>query len=160
MMLWLATALLVTGCSTLNPFAREPEIIRGTPNGMPVIHERLVVSSHFGRRAGRWHKGIDFATPKGVPVWATADGWVSFAGRWGDYGRTVIIDHADGYHTLYAHLPRIKTKRGRFVRQGDTIGHVGASGNATGPHLHYEVRQHGEPRDPRPYLDLLAYDAR
>ncbi len=155
-MLLCTLALSLAGCASLNPFAGRPEIVRGTPNGMPVIHERLVVSSHFGQRGGRWHKGIDFATPKGVPVWATGDGWVTFSGTWGNYGRTVIIEHADGYETLYAHLRKIKTKTGRFVRQGDTIGTVGASGNATGPHLHYEVRKNGEARDPRPYLDLLT----
>jgi murein DD-endopeptidase MepM/ murein hydrolase activator NlpD len=85
-------------------------------------------------------------------VWATADGKVVVAERDGAYGRTVVIDHGNGFSTRYAHLRRIKVARGDRVRWGDTVGTVGKSGRASGSHLHYEVRRNGAPLDPRPYL--------
>jgi murein DD-endopeptidase MepM/ murein hydrolase activator NlpD len=112
-----------------------------------------VVSSVFGaRRGGSWHQGLDLSAPKGTPVWATADGVVVEAGRKGAYGRMVLIEHGNGYRTRYAHLKHIKVGRGARVARGDTIGTVGASGNATGSHLHYEVLLDGRPVDPRPFL--------
>jgi murein DD-endopeptidase MepM/ murein hydrolase activator NlpD len=112
------------------------------------------VSSPFGaRRGGSWHQGLDLSAPKGSPVWATAAGTVILAEREGAWGRMVLIDHGNGYRTRYAHLKRIKVTRGGRVVRGDTIGTVGESGRASGPHLHYEVLREGEPVDPRPYLD-------
>ena len=116
------------------------------------------ISSPFGYRKDpftrqrRFHTGIDIAGPKKSPVVATAHGRVVFAGRNGNYGKTVIIDHGSGYQTRYAHLARIKTKKGKRVKRGEVIGKLGQTGRATGPHLHYEVRRNGKPVDPRPYL--------
>ena len=83
---------------------------------------------------------------------ATADGRVTFAGKSGAYGRLVVIDHGGGWETRYAHLHRIGVDDGDRVRRGDRLGTVGHSGNASGDHLHYEVRRHGVPVDPRPTL--------
>jgi len=96
------------------------------------------------------HYGIDYVAPYGTPVSATGDGTVIFAGRKGGYGKLVIIRHPNGYKTYYGHLSRIarKIRRGRKVHQGEIIGYVGATGLATGPHLHYEMRIHNKPVNP------------
>jgi murein DD-endopeptidase MepM/ murein hydrolase activator NlpD len=86
-------------------------------------------------------------------VAATAAGRVVFAGRTGDYGRMVVIDHGNGFETLYAHLARISVRAGERVRRGELVGRVGKSGNATGYHLHYEIRKNGRPIDPKPFMD-------
>jgi len=110
-------------------------------------------TSNFGVDRGRSrHEGIDLSAPAGTRVVATADGVVSTAERWGDFGRVVVIDHGAGWQTRYAHLKSIKVKKGKRVERGAVVGTVGKSGNATGYHLHYEIRHHGAPVDPRPYL--------
>lgn len=114
------------------------------------------ISSTFGRRLHpihkRWrsHNGTDFAAPRGTPVKASSDGRIGFVGNQTGYGKTVIIEHRDKYSTLYAHLNGFSPNatKGRRVRQGDVIGYVGMTGWATGPHLHYEIRISGTPRDP------------
>jgi murein DD-endopeptidase MepM/ murein hydrolase activator NlpD len=94
------------------------------------------------------HTGIDYAAGYGTPVHATADGSVSFASVRGGYGNMVEVQHPNGYATRYAHLSRLAVRERQPVRQGDVIGYVGATGLATGPHLHYEVRRKGQPVDP------------
>ena len=94
------------------------------------------------------HTGVDFAAGHGTPVHATGDGSVSYAAARGGYGNLVEIQHPNGYATRYAHLSRIAVPAGGYVRQGEVIGYVGATGLATGPHLHYEVRRKGQPVDP------------
>ncbi len=143
---------LTCGCLT---FGRRPEPAspsRRVPGMWPVTHERLRVSSPFGYRNGRLHKGIDLAVPVGTPAHATADGRVRFSGRQRGYGEMVIIDHAGGFTTVYAHLRKRLVNAGDAVARGQTIGLTGRSGNATGPHLHYEIRRDGRSEDPAPYL--------
>ena len=94
------------------------------------------------------HTGVDFAAGYGTPVRATGDGSVTFSAARGGYGNMVEIQHPNGYATRYAHLSRAAVSAGSPVQQGDVIGYVGASGLATGPHLHYEVRRKGRPVDP------------
>jgi murein DD-endopeptidase MepM/ murein hydrolase activator NlpD len=112
------------------------------------------VSSGFGMRRHpiqrSWikHQGIDYAAPTGTRVRAVGDGVVEFAGTKGGYGNVVILRHHGQYTTTYAHLSRISVRRGARVAQNDTIGAVGQTGWATGPHLHYEFRIGGEPRNP------------
>ena len=98
----------------------------------------------------RAHKGVDYAAPHGTPIRATANGKIQFVGTKGGYGRTVIMQHGDSYSTLYAHMSRFGggIKRGQRVDQGQTIGYVGKTGLATGPHLHYEFRINGVHRNP------------
>lgn len=112
------------------------------------------VSSGFGMRrhpiAQGWraHKGIDYAAPIGTRVRAVGDGVVEFAGVKGGYGNVVILRHHGQYSTVYAHLNRLHVKRGERVAQNDTVGTVGRTGWATGPHLHYEFRIAGQARNP------------
>jgi murein DD-endopeptidase MepM/ murein hydrolase activator NlpD len=98
----------------------------------------------------RSHKGIDYAAPTGTPVRAIADSVVSFVGKQGGYGNLVVLNHQSPYSTAYGHLSAYGKgiKRGSKIRQGQVIGYVGATGLATGPHLHYEFRVNGEQRNP------------
>jgi murein DD-endopeptidase MepM/ murein hydrolase activator NlpD len=112
------------------------------------------VSSGFGMRrhpiAQAWmkHQGIDYAAPTGTRVRAVGDGIVEHAGLKGGYGKVVILRHHGQYATVYAHLSRVNVTRGQRVAQNDTIGAVGQTGWATGPHLHYEFRVAGQARNP------------
>ncbi|MFT4563031.1 MAG: murein DD-endopeptidase MepM/ murein hydrolase activator NlpD [Gammaproteobacteria bacterium] len=98
----------------------------------------------------RAHKGVDYAAPHGTPIRATANGNITHAGNKGGYGRTVVIKHGESYSTLFAHMSRFARgiKSGAKVKQGQTIGYVGKTGLATGPHLHYEFRINGVHRNP------------
>lgn len=96
----------------------------------------------------RAHLGVDYAAPHGTPVRSVGQGIVDVAGSQGGFGNVVMIKHAGGHTTVYAHLSRINVKRGQTVAQGQTIGLVGATGWATGPHLHFEFRVKGQHKDP------------
>jgi len=98
----------------------------------------------------RAHKGVDYAAPIGTHVKATSDGTVTFVGTQGGYGNVIMLQHAAGISTVYGHLSHFSSglHKGQKISQGDVIGQVGMSGLATGPHLHYEFRVHGEHRDP------------
>ncbi len=110
----------------------------------------------FTGEAG-WHQGIDISTDKGQPVYATADGQVESAAYNGDYGNLIVLKHGFGLSTRYGHLSRFVVKVGETVKRGDIIGYVGATGRATGPHLHYEILANGNLIDP---LELLTQPAR
>lgn len=99
----------------------------------------------------RPHEGTDYAAPPGTPIKAAGDGRVRFAGWKGGYGRTVVLQHGDNITTLYAHMRGLGKgiANGTRVKQGQTIGYVGSSGMVTGPHLHYEFRVNGSPRNSR-----------
>jgi murein DD-endopeptidase MepM/ murein hydrolase activator NlpD len=107
------------------------------------------VTSEFGSRWGRLHAGIDIAAPTGTPIWATKQGEVIFAGVQSGYGNVVILDHGEGLTTVYGHMSQIAVDDGQSVRQGQVIGAVGSTGHSTGPHVHFETRYAGSPRNPR-----------
>ena len=98
----------------------------------------------------RPHRGVDYAAATGTPIKASGDGKVTWRGTKGGYGRTIIIQHAGIYTTLYAHMSKYnsKVKKGSRVKQGQVIGYIGSSGLATGPHLHYEFRTNGVHKNP------------
>jgi murein DD-endopeptidase MepM/ murein hydrolase activator NlpD len=100
-----------------------------------------------------FHEGVDLGADYGATVRAAAAGTVISAGWDGGYGIKIDIDHGNGYDTWYAHLSRVDVSVGEHVYKGQTIGAVGATGFATGPHLHYQVMYHGTPVNPTPYLD-------
>lgn len=125
----------------------------------------------------RAHLGVDYAAPIGTPVRAVGDGVVEFAGEQGGYGKVVILRHRNGHQTLYAHLSRILVRHGQRIAQGQTLAASGATGWATGPHLHYEFRINGRHQNPllivrrseaappvsaanRPAFDQVALQAR
>jgi len=99
------------------------------------------------------HSGVDIVAPRGTPVFAAAAGTVKLAEWSAGYGNTVIIDHEDGYSTCYGHLDDIAVSGGQKVEAGEQIGTVGATGMATGPHLHFELRIDDEPVDPSGYWE-------
>jgi len=125
------------------------------PNIWPVDGPLM---SSFGQRSdpfsgeGAMHTGVDISAPMGTPVRDAADGIVTFADRFGGYGRLVVVDHGNGFETYYAHLSRIDVIEGQEIRQGEFVGAVGATGRVTAPHLHYEVRLHKAPVNPYHYL--------
>ncbi|MDH4157508.1 MAG: M23 family metallopeptidase [candidate division Zixibacteria bacterium] len=98
------------------------------------------------------HRGIDIANRHGTPVVATADGRVTLISKNGQLGRIVVIDHGYGFKTRYAHLAEAQVKRGQTVNRGDIIALMGASGYATGPHLHYEIVRNGKWLDPGNFI--------
>lgn len=99
------------------------------------------------------HKGVDLTAPKGTDVYAALDGKVMVAGRQKGYGNYVMLDHGNGVVTLYGHHNRNYVREGEIVHRGQKIAEVGRTGNATGPHLHFELRLDGAPTNPLPYLN-------
>lgn len=119
---------------------------------VPYTHN---ITSEFGMRWGRLHGGIDIAAGGvyGQPIVAADSGTVILAGNQGDgYGNYVIIDHGNGYKTLYGHMSSVAAYTGQQVSQGEVIGYVGSTGNSTGPHLHFEIRVNDVQTDPLGYV--------
>jgi len=132
------------GKSSRSAFLRSPLEFSRITSGFSLA--RL----HPIHNTWREHKGVDYGAPTGTPIRATADGTVSFAGWQNGYGNVVYLRHQGQYSTVYGHMSRFAPtlKTGDKVAQGDTIGFVGATGWATGPHLHYEFRIADKPHDP------------
>lgn len=113
-----------------------------------------IISSRFGKRKDpftrkeTFHGGLDMAAEEGTPVYASADGEVSFSDKKGGYGNLIILGHKLGYETLYGHLSSISVRPGEKVRKGQKIGEVGQTGRATGNHLHFEVRRFNQRQKP------------
>ena len=120
----------------------------------PVPHTHNI-TSYMEWRWGRMHNGIDIAggDDYGQPIGASDGGVVTFAGNdGGGYGNYVMIDHGNGYMTVYGHASEVCCTTGQYVNQGDTIALIGSTGNSTGPHLHFEIRLNGEYQDPLNYV--------
>jgi hypothetical protein len=127
-----------------------------TPSGWPV--RSGYISSKFGYRKhpiyrkAKFHAGIDFASKRGEPVLATADGVVTYSGWRSGYGRLVELRHVDGLVSRYAHNQKNLVKQGEMVKKGQTIAKLGSTGRSTGPHVHFEVRKDGEAVNPLKYV--------
>jgi peptidoglycan hydrolase-like protein with peptidoglycan-binding domain len=135
----------VAGPATLAAL-RRPAAEIPLPLAWPLtVH---VVGSPFGPRGERWHTGIDLPAPTGTPVYSARAGEVVWAGWRGDYGFLVTVAHGHGVRSMYAHLSRMDVRVGVWIGEGVRVGLVGATGDATGPHLHFEVRVHGAAADP------------
>jgi peptidoglycan hydrolase-like protein with peptidoglycan-binding domain len=135
----------VAGPATLRALVAPPPTIP-LPLAWPMTAP--VLGDEFGPRGDRWHSGVDFPAPMGTPVYAARSGEVVWAGWRGDWGFLVTVAHGRGERTMYAHLSRIDVRLGVWIGQGVRVGLVGASGHATGPHLHFEVRVRGAAVDP------------
>ncbi len=137
------------------------QILREMPLAAPV--EDFAITSPFGRRidpfngAQALHEGIDLQAPLRTPVAATAPGRVVFAGRRGAYGLMVEIEHGHDIRTRYAHLDRIAVALGQRVTLHQKIGLLGATGRASGPHVHYEILVDGQPHDPLNFLKAASH---
>lgn len=133
----------------------DPESI--TPETI-ILPSSAPITSGWGRRwhpilrKMRMHYGTDFDGERGSPVWAAHQGVVETATYMKDFGRVIVLNHGNGFSTLYAHLNKIRVKYGETVRQGQRIGDVGSSGLSTGPHLHFEMRIDHVLRNPKKYL--------
>ncbi|MCQ2149449.1 MAG: peptidoglycan DD-metalloendopeptidase family protein [Bacteroidales bacterium] len=112
------------------------------------------ITSRYGRRHGRYHRGVDIAQPKGTPVYATFDGKVRMSKYYKGYGNLIVIRHENGLETLYGHLAERKFNEGDWVQGGQVIGLTGNTGRSTGPHIHYEVRYKGYAIDPEWMIDF------
>jgi murein DD-endopeptidase MepM/ murein hydrolase activator NlpD len=122
------------------------------PFQWPVVGQ---ITSNFGWRQGRQHKGIDIwnAARSKTPIRASLSGRVTRAGYAGSYGNLVVIDHGNGWVTYYAHLSRIYVSKGQWVNTGEVIGKMGSTGDSTGDHLHFEVRKNGQAINPLSVLN-------
>jgi len=168
-----ALATLQVQLDLLAEFEHEnSELVRHIPAILPLPADQFVLTSPFGTRISPFtrksdfHKGMDFAAPRGTPIYATADGVVTFAGRyplsrsaaWWRFGNVVVINHAGRFLTIYGHCDAVQVKTGQEVKQGDPIATVGSTGWSTNAHLHYEVRTDlsggvdFQPLDPRIYI--------
>jgi len=133
-------------------YTLDGQSLRRTYLASPLTFSRI--SSGFKMRfhpilqTWRAHLGVDYAAPSGTPVRSIGTGVVESAGNIGGYGNAVVVKHHNGHSTVYAHLSQILVKRGQSVAQGQSIGKVGATGWATGPHLHFEFRVNGKHQDP------------
>ena len=116
----------------------------------------ITVSSGFGTRWNRQHEGIDFAADSGTEILAADAGIVSFSGVVEGYGNLIIINHQNGFTTYYAHCSVLYAGEGAVVEKGEVIGAVGSTGNSTGPHLHFEIRQDDVPKNPLDFLPSLT----
>jgi murein DD-endopeptidase MepM/ murein hydrolase activator NlpD len=154
----LETEIAVTSISQkeLSDFLEEQKsILACTPSICPT---EGWVSSGFGYRISpftnqrEFHKGLDIGTRVGTPVISPADGLVTFAGREGNFGNMIAINHGYNLMTRYGHLHKFRVKKGQYVKRGQIIGEVGQTGRCTGPHLHYEVLVNGVPANPLRYI--------
>lgn len=124
--------------------------VKGT--GVFMSPTRGKLTSRFGSRWGKFHEGVDLASRTGTPIKAADGGTVTFAGWRGAYGYMVQIDHGGGFITRYAHCSKIYVKKGEKVYKDKTIAAVGNTGRSTGPHVHFEVRKYGTPKNPLSYI--------
>lgn len=161
-----AAALLTVALPAAAAQAMHAAAAQAISFSQPVLDGKI--TSRFGPsslsiRPQKFHNGYDIAAPRGTTIAAPADGRVSYADENGlngkaSYGQVIVLDHGEGYTTLYAHMDGFTVMEGDRVTAGDPIGFVGSSGVTTGPHLHVEVRRDGEPVDPALYLPGLTQD--
>lgn len=160
-----AVTLAATASLTLaTPAAAQPDfmgrsvdyVAAAAEEGFATPTRDYRLSARFGQSGPMWssgqHTGLDFAAPVGTPIYAAHEGTVHSAGPAGAYGNLIVIKHGDGTRTFYAHLSEIDVLPKQKVQRGQTIGALGNTGNSSGPHLHFEVRDHGTPVNPEQYL--------
>ena len=135
-------------------------VMDSLPLGSPIL-DNLRVSSNYGWRKNlfgfgrRFHSGIDIFAAWSDTVYSSGHGIVKKAYWLGGYGRCIVVSHAGGYESYYAHLYRMFVKEGDSIVTGQALGRAGNSGNVTGPHLHYEIRRDSKTADPLKYMGLL-----
>ncbi|WP_084544140.1 M23 family metallopeptidase [Paenisporosarcina indica] len=147
---------------------KEEKVIKETKNNIVIKGTKVIssrgsgklswpaeggyVSSNMGHRWGRFHSGIDIARPSGYTIKAADNGTVTFAGHDGTYGNKVVVNHNNGYQTVYGHLSSISVSKGQTVPVGTKLGVMGSTGRSTGTHLHFEVLRNGENLNPLKFL--------
>ena len=135
--------------------------LAGIPQYRPAAVEMLTSSYGFRRDPftgeSAMHSGLDFRGPTGAPIYAAANGRVSYVGQKSGYGNVVEISHGNGMITRYAHMSKFHSRVGQEVAAGDVIGAIGSTGRSTGPHLHFEVRINDRAVNPRPFLEAAPH---
>jgi murein DD-endopeptidase MepM/ murein hydrolase activator NlpD len=154
----LLVALLLTGCATTAPVVTSSlrEVTENACDSLswPVVAQ---VSSGFGPRDDHAHAGIDLPVPEGTTVVAACEGVVTYAGdRVRGYGELVVVDHGGALTTMYAHNSALLVHAGDRISRGQAIARSGQTGNARGPHVHFELRLHDRAIDPMPHLVRYA----
>jgi len=140
----------------LGSLGAQRDLLAATPSIRPI--DGGWISSSYGYRISPFtgrrvvHRGLDIATHAGQPIFATADGRVTFAGTNGNMGKTIVISHGHGIMTRYGHCQELLKKKGVRVKRGEIIARVGNTGRSTGPHVHYEVRLNGVAVNPQKYI--------
>ena len=132
-----------------------PKVMAKETPSVEVIEEEVgflnptegILTSAFGERWGRKHKGIDIGADTDTMIYAADSGIVTYAGEMNGYGNYIVIDHQNGYETAYAHCNAILVNQNQYVKKGEPIARVGSTGNSTGPHLHFEVRKNNKRLD-------------
>jgi murein DD-endopeptidase MepM/ murein hydrolase activator NlpD len=135
------------------------KIVTSIPTIAPAIGEIVSpfgIRNHPIKRVSKVHEGVDISSSRGDPILAVASGVVEFSGYNYGYGYHVIIDHKNGFHTLYAHSSKLLVKKGDLIIKGQKIALVGSTGSSTGPHLHFEIRIGDSPVDPTQYIDFSS----
>lgn len=145
---WFADSIMSRGAYFAPDGTSRQRALLASPLAFSRVTSGFAQRFHPILQSWRAHNGIDYSAPAGTPVRSVGDGVVKFAGRQNGYGNVVELQHAQGRSTLYAHLSRVDVRQGQRVEQGHALGTVGATGWATGPHLHFELRVNGQLRDP------------
>ncbi len=150
------TTPATTAETTLKPLSNEIYLV---PSQTPLPKEQAKITSPFGYRLHpilkipKMHTGIDFGSSLNTPVYAAANGKVILVDQNSTYGNYLVLEHSNGYTSVYAHLAKILVTKGDIITFGSLIGYSGNTGRSTAPHLHYEVRLNGTPVDPKGYLN-------
>lgn len=151
-----------THIDRIDYFEKQSVVFYSTIKEIPVGYPYYGVRSSdygyrrnpFGGFSGEFHPGVDIKGPVGDPIIATGDGVVERCDYYGGYGNAVVLNHKEGYQSLYGHLSRVNVMQGQNVKAGDIIGFLGSTGRSTGPHVHYEIRKDGQDVNPEPFLKL------
>ena len=155
--IWEAFDTMAIHLPKLNPASITEPIVLDLPKFSWPTPTTARVSSHFCRRRRRWHYGLDLAQPTGEPIYAAFDGVVRISKRNRSYGNLVIIHHANGLETYYAHMSKREVSVGDHVKSGDLIGLCGNTGRSFGSHLHFEIRYMGNAINPENVLDCETH---
>jgi murein DD-endopeptidase MepM/ murein hydrolase activator NlpD len=135
-------------------------VVAGSRDGCCPLPGAKVISPYKNNRGSHRHTGVDLKTKANDPIYAVGDGVVTMSKNYSGYGKCIIIKHADGTETLYAHNSKNYVKEGEKVKSGQKIALTGRTGRATTEHLHFEVRKNGKPVNPMPLLEKLSKKTR
>lgn len=151
--LFLLFVLGLSGCSSSSIETRSPqlpsEVFKNIKPWVPPVDASAYLTQRFRPRYNKRHKGIDLAGKMNQPIYASNDGVVVYRGqKFRGYGQMILLDHPEGWSTLYSHLSKFAIQNGQLVKAGQLIGYMGRSGRATGVHLHFELYKNKIPIDP------------
>ena len=135
-------------------------VVAGSRDGCYPLPGAKVISPYKNNRGSHRHTGVDLKTKANDPIYAVGNGVVTMSKNYSGYGKCIIIKHADGTETLYAHNSKNYVKEGEKVKSGQKIALTGRTGRATTEHLHFEVRKNGKPVNPMPLLEKLSKKTR